>query len=316
MDHPSSFVDVRHVFVEHSARPGWLQSLVGHHATTHSVLRNVSFQINQGDWVTVYGAEGAGKSTLLRLLVGILTPSSGKVFVNGKNPAATTGGAAGYVSSEESETDESVYTILSTFGRTHQLPNLPARLGELAEILGIQAFLHRSARGLSTAQRLRVNLAKAALADTPLILLDGTADELGAETVRVLCDALFSGRTIIFTTRFADTADTLRLPILLLHQGSLLHTGTCDEIASTVGCPRILEAWIEGLRYDLLRTLRAHAGVETVQLLPSSRFAGQKLRIRLKNARYLPAIYDVLSQAPLVRVNEVPASLTDILSRL
>src|SRR5690606_33998691 len=113
---------------------------------------------------------------------------------------------------------------------------------------------------------------------------------------------LFGGRTVIIATRFPEIAERLELPILLIHDGTLAHVGTCDDIANAVGCRRIVDIWIEGLRYDLLRNLRRHAGVEEVRLLPTDQFDGQRLRVTLKSSRYLPALYDMVSQAPLVRI--------------
>ena len=104
--------------------------------------------------------------------------------------------------------------------------------------------------------------------------------------------------------------------MLLLHGGQLAHRGTIDEIATNLSCPRLVDVWVEGLRYDLLRQLRQHAGVIEARLIPTSSFAGQRLRITLRSARYLPSMYDLVSQAPLVRVEELPASLYDILNRI
>src|SRR5256885_14945619 len=52
-------------------------------ATTVNALERISFQIQQGDFVSIVGASGCGKSTLLKIISGLLPASSGKVFVNG-----------------------------------------------------------------------------------------------------------------------------------------------------------------------------------------------------------------------------------------
>ena len=148
------------------------------------------------------------------------------------------------------------------------------------------------------------------------MLLDDTADQLGVNTMRQLLTTLFSGRTVIHTTRFASTAEKMKLPILLIHKGTIAHHGTIDQIAADLSCPRIVDIWIEGLRYDLLRKLRQHAGVIEARLIPSSRFSGQLLRVTLRSSRYMPAMYDLVSQAPLIKVTELPPSFSDIIRRL
>lgn len=317
MPQASSFIAVKRVNVDYSGRQNAFGKLLGKAPLTHSVLRDLSFKLQLGDHVIIFGREGTGKSTLLRLLTGILSPSAGKVVINGQAPQALKDLAAGYISTHESEpSGETVHTILHTFGTTHNIANLPARLGEIAEEVGIQHLLSRVGETLSTVERLRVNIARAALSDTPLILLDDVADFLGVLQTRELLEGVFHGRTVIITTRQVRIAEELSLPLFILHNAHISHAGTCDEIANAMSCPRILDVWVEGLRYDLLRKLRQHPGVLDVRLVASSRFAGQKLRITTQSARYLPSLYDLISQAPLVRVQEVPASLKEIVDRL
>lgn len=312
-----SFVELAHVYVDYVTPARAYQKLLGRAPQTHSVLRNVTLNLGAGAVVTVFGAPAAGKSTLLRLLAGGIPASRGTVRINGQTPSKLRDVAAGYVSSEENERDTATaHDVLYAFGTTHRIDNLPARIGEVSELVRLGEGLHRAARGLSSTERLRLNMARAALSKSPLILLDDVADELGVQAVRVLLPALYAGRTVIVATRFAATAEALDLPIVLLHGGTLAHFGTCDEIASAVACPRTVDVWIEGLRYDVLRALRQHPGVVEVRLLTSSRFAGQRLRITLQSARYLPSLYDLVSQATLVKVQELPISLDDILARL
>ncbi|MEX0649969.1 MAG: ATP-binding cassette domain-containing protein [Candidatus Andersenbacteria bacterium] len=312
-----SFIEVKNVDVSYPGRASSIQKLLGKSTAGHSALRAVDMKIEQGDHVTLFGPAGSGKTTLLRLLTGTITPDKGLVKVNGISPGSRDSLAAGYISSEESEpAKDTVNEVLYAFGQTHGLSNLPARIGVLVETLEIDHILHRPVAGLSTTERLLINIARAALSDTPLVLLDGVAEELGVENVQHALHQLFSGRTVIVATRFPDIAERLELPILLMHRGTLAHTGTCNDIANAVGCRRTVDVWIEGLRYDLLRNMRRHAGVDEVRLLPTDQFDGQRLRVTLKSSRYLPALYDMVSQAPLVRIEELPASLTDILARL
>lgn len=311
-----SFVSVRDIFVEYTASGGILRSFLGRKGTTHSVLRGVTFSLNHGDQVTVFGTPGSGKSTLLRVLAGILKQTKGTVTINGKSPTQQSL-AAGYISTEESEPEgDTVSEVLHSFGRTHRIKNLPAKIGAISELLNLQSILYRPASRLSSTERLYLNIARAALADTPLVLFDDTADQLGTTALQHIIGNLFANKTVVVATHATKTAEQLELPILLLHSGQLAHFGTCDAIANSLGCVRIVDAWVEGLRYDLLRSLRAHSGIEEVRLLPTDRFDGQRIRLTVKSARYLPGVYDLLSRADLVKVQEVPASLSDVLAKM
>lgn len=318
MEKVFSFVDVRHLFVEYPAKTSLLGKLAGQAGAGYSVLRDINFALAQGSQVTLFGVSGAGKTTLLRVLAGGIKPSRGQGILNGQKFADQARSlAAGYVSSEESEPAVgTVNEVLHTFGAANNVSHLPAKIGAVSEALHIRPLLFRPARALSSTERLRLNIARALLSDCPLVLLDDVADELGVEEIRDLLAGPLAGRTVIIATRFPATAEQLNLPMLLLHQATLVHSGRREEIANTLACPRVIEVWVEGLRYDLLRRLRNQPGILDVRLLHSTSFSGQRLRITLQSARYLPLTYDLLSQAPLIKVEELPASLTDILSRL
>lgn len=175
---------------------------------------------------------------------------------------------------------------------------------------------HAGKSNLSTSEYVRKEVERAASSDAPVILLDDVADVLGADEVRKLLLTLLAGRCTVIATRSVDIAEQLALPIYLLHGRSLVHSGSRESIAHEAGVTRIVDAWVEGLRYDLLRKLRVHPGVLEVRLLPTDQFDGNRIRITLRNSRYLPSLYDVVSQASLVRIEELPPSLADILATL
>lgn len=311
-----AFVSFQNVSLEYDQSSRWSRWLGGDRLLI-SALRHISLDVPQGSHLTVFGHEGAGKTSLLRLLTGVLAPSRGTILVNGETPAFLRKLSAGYVSVEETEPAyDTVYQILNAFGRTHDIPDFSGQMTTISDIIGLGAFINRRADGLSASQKLKLNLARAALSGTPLILLDDTADHLGAGYIREICNRLFGGRTVLVATRSARTADELKFPLVLLHEGEISHHGTIDKIALDTSCPRLVDIWIEGLRYDLLREIRRLNGVEEARLLPTTNFSGQKLRITLTSSRYLPIIYDLLSQAPLLKVEEIPPSLTEVLKKM
>lgn len=309
-----SFVSVRRVSYSYRLPRDVAAAVMGKTPQEHSVLRDVSFELQAGEHVVVYGPEASGKSTLLRILAGVLAPSRGAVVL----PDALKGvQAAGYVSRDESEPrGDSVYEALHAFGATHEQGNLPARISDVAEQVGIKPILQRPARGLSTTERMRVNIARAVLSECPLILLDDVADELGVAETQEIINRVAPDRAVIIATRSVNTAEELNWPLLLLHGGQLIQRGTRDELAHSVTVPRMMDVWLEGLRYDLLRQLRRHPGVDRVELVPAGSFSGQRLRITLKSSRYLPSLYDTVSSGDVIQVEEVPPSLRDIVAKL
>lgn len=311
-----AFVELRHVhasYKESSTRGALFSKAV----SPTAVLKDISFTLESTSHVAVFGYEASGKTTLLKLLSGSLSPDSGSIIINGKAPEKNSMNMAGYVSLEQEDaSNETAYEVLHGFGTAHRMENLPSKIADIAQIVGIQHILHRNVSRLSTSERLKVRLAKAVLSEAPLVLLDDVADVLGAEEMEQLLAVAFQGRAVCLTTRSVQIAEALGIPILLLHKSSLAHMGTRDDLAYASGVARVVDAWVEGMRYDLLRKLRSHPGVLEVRLMPTNQFEGIRVRVTIRNSRYLPALYDALSQAPLITIKELPVPLSNILDCL
>ncbi len=311
-----AFVEFRHVHASYK-EPAGIGALFGKALPSTLVLKDISFSLESGSQVAVFGYAASGKSTLLKCMSGAMVPDSGTIILNGKKPEVNSLSAAGYVSLDHEEPlHETAYEVLHAFGVAHKIQNLPSKIGEIAEVIGIQNVLHRNAFRLSTSERVKVKLARAALSDAHILLFDDVADVLGAQELKNLLITIFHGRTACITTRSVEVAEVLDIPILLMHKSSLAHMGTRNDIAHAAGTARIVDAWVEGMRYDLLRKLRTHPGVLEVRLMPTDQFEGTRVRVTIRNSRYLPALYDALSQAPLINIQELPVGLVDILESL
>ncbi len=271
----SSFVDVHRLEFVVAPAQNFLARLLGRQDQPRSILQDITFSLNLGDWVTLYGAPGAGKTTLLKLLAGLLKPSSGKVLVNGQPAFQHKTAAAGYLNATAPKDSQ-----------------------------------------LSATEYIEQNLKRLAQSNAPIILLDDIADQLGSARLREILIRYFENRTVVVATRSPATAEGLQLPVLLLHHGALACRGTCDEMGRRVAAPRTLNAWIEGIRYDIFREIKKHPGVADVRLEVDGRFRGQRLTITLKSSHYLPALYDLISRVSVVRLEEVPVKLEDILKKL
>ena len=312
-----SFVSLQHVHVQYAQPIPLWKKLSGRQAEPVSVLRNINLHLSAGSHTVLYGKPASGKSTLLRVFSGVLTPSKGTILINGKDPSTDSRHVAGYVSAEESEGgSEIVRENLHAYATTHQVSGAPEKIAEISNLLDTSQLLDLRIDSLSTTQRIYVNILRALLADAPVLLFDDIADILGLELFQHIVSSVCAGRTIIIATRAIHTAQALNMPILLLHDGTLAHYGTCEDIADNVACPRVVDVWLEGVEYSLLKRLRKHPGVTEVRLLASDQFAGQRLRITLHSSRYLPAMYDVVSQASLIKIEELPPSLADVLARI
>lgn len=170
-----------------------------------------------------------------------------------------------------------------------------------------------TATAYSTSEYLREQVARAANSETAVILLDDVADELGPATVKEFLATVFKGRTVMVATRHSTTAEALALPLFVLQRGRLISAGTSEHLARNAAIPRAIDIWLEGVHYEVIHTLRKHPGIIEARLLPNPDFRGQRLRLTIRSSHYLPAVYDTISRLPLLKVEELPPVLSEVI---
>lgn len=299
----TAFVDVRNVRAGYRAK------------NVEEILHAITFSMNHGDHRVIYGAPASGKSSLLKMMCGDISILAGTAEVNDTNVQDYSILRSGYVSlsSAELRQEKTVYDALVEFGEEYDIPHLPSKIGALFELLEMKNLATKKIQELSATQKIAYGLIRASLSESPILLLDDVIDTLGVEETKRFLNIACAGKTVLLTTRVPQNAEEMHLPLLILHNGTLAHTGSRDDIAVASGVPRTIDAWVEELRYDMLKKLRSHSGVLEVRILPTDRFEGNLVRIMIRNSRFLPSLYDVMSQSKLVHVEEVPPKLIDIL---
>ena len=129
--------------------------------------------------------------------------------------------------------------MLVYFARLHLLPSdaADARADELIASLGIADFARLRCGALSTGQKQRVNIARALVADPPVLIMDEPTLGLDVLSNRVILDVIRgqrdAGKTIILSTHYLDEAETMCDQIGLLHDGRLVAEGSLGMRAET-----------------------------------------------------------------------------------
>ncbi|MBD3010872.1 thiol reductant ABC exporter subunit CydD [Streptomyces sp. 5-10] len=204
--------------------------VVRHPGRTEPSLARTSFEIHPGETVAVVGPSGAGKSTLLNAVLGFAAPHEGRVLIGGRNlasldpeswrrqiawvpqrPYLFAGTIAENVRLARPDAgDEAVRAALRDADALCFVSALPD---------GIETRLGEMGAGLSAGQRQRIALARAFLADRPVLLLDEPTANLDGETEASVVDAvrrLAEGRTVLLVVHrpaLLPLADrVLRLP--------------------------------------------------------------------------------------------------------
>lgn len=231
---------------------GMLKTLFSRKYTTVKAVDGITFDIADGESVGYIGANGAGKSTTIKMMSGILTPTSGDIFIDGLRP---------YVNRERKSVLKSIGVV---FGQKTQLwLDLPltetyellkgiydipqaeydSRLGELIELLDMKPFISAPVRTLSLGQRMRADLAAAMLHNPKTLFLDEPTIGLDVLVKRNLIAAIKSIRaqyntTLLLTTHAMSDIEQLCDRVIVLDNGKTLFDGTIDGIKHMFGDKR------------------------------------------------------------------------------
>lgn len=214
---------------------GAVKNLFVARKTIVRAVNDISFSIEKGEIVGFIGPNGAGKSTTVKMMSGILTPSSGHVYVNGTDP--------------QKDRIKVVQDLGVVFGQRTQL-NWDLRMGEsfemlkhiyridsglyeenmamMNEILGINEFLDTPARQLSLGQRMRGDLVAAMLHSPSVLFLDEPTiglDVDGKYAIRKFIKEMNRKKqtTIILTTHDLGNMVTYRFQKADLTAAQLIH---------------------------------------------------------------------------------------------
>jgi osmoprotectant transport system ATP-binding protein len=211
------------------------------------IIKNLSFAARRGETLVLLGESGCGKTTTLRLINKLLTPTSGKIFVEGRaieewNPIELRR-RTGYVIQ-----DAGLFPHFTVARNVALIPTLEnwsaekrrARVNEMLELVGLDAtaFAARYPRELSGGQRQRVGFARALAAAPPLLLLDepfGALDPLTRAALQkeFLVLRAWLNVTAVFVTHDVREALLLGTRIGLMREGNLILNATPREFLQT-----------------------------------------------------------------------------------
>jgi ABC-2 type transport system ATP-binding protein len=233
---------VFHSTVRRSGRFSAVRSVVNPQRIAKTAVDAVSFRVEPGELVAFLGPNGAGKSTTIKMLTGILTPSSGRVLVNGMVPHAdriANARRVGAVFGQRSQLwwDLPARDSLTVLRDIHGVgeADFRARIAEFDRILELSSFWDTRARQLSLGQRVRCDLAAALIHDPAVLYLDEPTigmDVVVKEQVRnFLRDQVEQrGRTVVLTTHDMTEVERLAKRAVLIDQGRIVYDGELEAL--------------------------------------------------------------------------------------
>lgn len=195
----------------------------------HYALENLSFEVKKGDSIGILGTNGSGKSTLLKIITGVLTPSSGKIEVNGKISALLELGA-GF--NPEYTGMENIYLNGTMMGYSKE--EMAKRVQPIIEFADIGEFINQPVKTYSSGMFSRLAFAVAINVDPEILIVD-EALSVGDVRFQTKCinkmkELKEKGTTILFVSHATEQVRRFCNKALWINKGKIVDQGRSSEI--------------------------------------------------------------------------------------
>jgi ABC-2 type transport system ATP-binding protein len=208
-------------------------------------VNNINFTLDKNKTLGLLGPNGCGKTTSIGMMLGLITPSSGEVLINGHNVnnvnrddlLSKMNFASPYIELPKKLT---VRQNLEVYGRLYGVKNLRNRISEISEDLGLNNFLDKKTGELSSGQKNRVSLAKSLINKPEILFLDEPTASLDPDIgdfVRNYIEAYKSKNniTILLASHNMKEVERLCDTVIMMKEGEIVDRGTCKELINKHG---------------------------------------------------------------------------------
>ncbi len=215
-------------------------------------IKDVSFQLDEGELVGYIGPNGAGKSTTVKIMSGILVPDSGKCEIMGRVPWKQRQEHVKHIGVVFGQRTQLWWDVpvIDSFDLLKDIYKIPLSSymrmkNELIEVLSLQYIIETPVRQLSLGQKMRCELAASLLHQPPILFLDEPTiglDAVSKIAVRDFIRKTNSERnvTVILTTHDMDDIEALCSRIIVIGKGALLFDGNMKRLRNIVTPERVV----------------------------------------------------------------------------
>ncbi len=220
-------------------------------------VNSINFKINENEIVGLLGPNGSGKTTTIGMILGLLKPSSGKIFINGmdieKNKISLLHKMNFISPYIELPKKLKVKQNLIVYGKLYNIKNLNEQIDYLSEKLRLNQLLDKVTGELSSGQKNRVSLAKALINDPTILLLDEPTASLDPETgdfIRTFLENYKKEKKIavLLASHNMDEVKRLCNSVLMMKDGEIVDRGAPDDLIRKHGRKNLEEVFLELVR--------------------------------------------------------------------
>ena len=193
-------------------------------------LRDINFEIEQGDAVGIIGRNGAGKSTLLKLLSKVTKPTTGKIYTNGRIASLLEVGTGFH---PEMTGRENIYLNGAILGMTRK--EISRKFDEIVDFSGVERYIDTPVKRYSSGMYVRLAFAVAAHLESEILIVDEVLAVGDAEFQKKCLGKMGDvskgeGRTVLFVSHNMSSISKLCNTGILLKKGELIEQGPVSNI--------------------------------------------------------------------------------------
>ena len=216
---------------------------------------NISFEIEKNKTLGLLGPNGCGKTTSIGMMLGLITPTQGEIFINGiqlnsKNRIkllSLMNFASPYIELPKKLT---VRQNLEVYARLYGVNNKIKRIEELVEDLKLNNFLNKKTGELSSGQKNRVSLAKSLINKPKLLFLDEPTASLDPDVGDFVREYLEKYKkknelTMLLASHNMKEVERLCSKIIMMKQGKIVDEGTCEELVNKHGRKNLEDTFLK-----------------------------------------------------------------------
>ena len=218
-------------------------------------VNNISFEIEKNNTLGLLGPNGCGKTTSIGMMLGLITPTKGEIFVdniklNSKNRIkllSLMNFASPYIELPKKLT---VRQNLEVYARLYGISEKVERIEELIEDLNLGNFINKNTGELSSGQKNRVSLAKSLINKPKLLFLDEPTASLDPDVGDFVREYLEKYKkknelTMLLASHNMKEVERLCSKIIMMKQGKIVDEGTCEELINKHGRKNLEDTFLK-----------------------------------------------------------------------
>ena len=283
-----------------------------------NAIDNLNLAIKKGELFGLLGPNGAGKTTLVKILCTLLPPDQGSALVNGFD-----------VAKQQMKVKQSIGTLFSVgergffwrlsgyrnlefFAAINNVPrsNRHQRIMEVLELVGLNDKADLFFQKYSGGMKRKLALARALLADPPILLLDEPTTGLDVTSSRSIRDFIKNdlskkhGKTVLYTTHYIEEVSQMCDRVAIMNKGKIVALDTPDALKGMAKKGEVADIVVKNMSEAQVNTLRGLEGVTGLAAEVQDSVLGQRrLRVRLENVNSLPMVLDFCFREKIKLVN-------------